>query len=80
MGLRPTHGMKAHCQGLLIPNGLPRDFRRFLFADNTRTGCFSGSQERLAVPKHKLVLPDPEEESCQYAVSCSSIAGMSRRL
>jgi hypothetical protein len=28
MGLRPTHGMKAHCQGLLIPSGLPRDFRR----------------------------------------------------
>ena len=24
----PPMGMKAHCQGLLIPNGLPRDFRR----------------------------------------------------
>jgi hypothetical protein len=25
-------GMKAHCQGVLIPNGLPRDFRR--------SGCY----------------------------------------
>src|SRR6266446_3143251 len=24
----PPMGMKAHCPGLLIPNGLPRDFRR----------------------------------------------------
>jgi hypothetical protein len=34
----------------------------------------------LTVLKHKLVLSEFEEESWARAVSCSSIAGMSRRL
>src|SRR5258705_13932066 len=38
------------------------------------------SQERLAYRSISLFLPDSEQESCQLAVSCSSIAGMSRRL
>ena len=57
-----------------------RDFgAQFRVADNMRTGCFR-MDGRSADSQPGFILRDPEEETCQYAVSCSSIAGTGRRL
>ena len=48
----PRMGMKAHCQGLLIPNGLPCDFRREMkclaFTANTRFAGLASRQHSKA--------------------------------
>ena len=47
----PPMGTKAHCQGSLIPNGLPRDFRRSVPPELMRYLAWAGSR---ALPTQRL--------------------------